>query len=471
MGLSTGDSAAVNDAVTIFSELHVRAPEEGSLTYNLANAIANRAQLDQPEGPDWYLRTGGARRRARALFGEAAKSLRGVDAQTASQATTNLGNSLDSAYRWVEAYECYQEALEMFPENGVASGCAAQVLFRVGSSGPLGHRPHLLDVAGRLAHHSKGHQNIVAGIAGSAAVAAFERLASRPGGLANASLDADATEYERFVAAHRLLLSPVLEGMGHDRRRWDDAHIESVTESVGAGATTPPIFAMFNVMKGDYVVARELLFKGIQGLERVGAAPGDTGLYFDTLDYAIYGLTPSWLVLAQRTVLDLLDKIAVALNDFLGVGLKPRKVNFHEFWREKPNESTWRPKLAEAIRGGNHALIALSEIAADLTDGSQEGASPGLLHAEKKARHAGTHRFVVLHDLPIGDSRPSEAIEHVQVAEFERTVVRTLRLARAALLHFLEAIGCSERAQSGDDRLAGEMLVYPHHYIRGDDNV
>lgn len=64
---------------------------------------------------------------------------------------TNLGNSLDAGYRWIEAFECYQGALEWFPENGGASGSAAVVLARVGSSALLGNRAHLLGVAARLA--------------------------------------------------------------------------------------------------------------------------------------------------------------------------------------------------------------------------------------------------------------------------------------------------------------------------------
>jgi tetratricopeptide (TPR) repeat protein len=463
------DAAAVDEAIAIFSELRADASDKGRLTYNLANAVASRAQLDEPKGPDWYLRTAGERRRARALYGEAAVSLQDQDLRLASQAMTNLGNSLDTAYRWIEAFDRYQAALNLFPQNGVAAGCASRVLGRVASTGLLGHRPHLLDVASRLADHAKRHREVVAELAGSDAVATFEKLASPPGGLATASLRPDATEYERFVAEHRLLLSPILEGLGHDPERWDDAHIATLTESVGTGATVPPIFAMFNVMKADYLVARELLFQGFQDLDGRGAAAPDSGLYFDTLDYALYGVTPSRLVLAQRAALDLLDKIAVALNEHLAVGLKAQEVTFHKFWRLKPNEPTWRPALAEAIRGGNNALIALSEIAADLTDGSQDGSLPGLLHAEKRTRHAGTHRFVVVHDFMMGDSRPSEAIEHLPLETFRETVLRTVRLARAALLHFLETIGYSECAKPRDGKFVGEMLVRPHHVIRGDD--
>lgn len=460
------DATAAKESVALFSELHQLAPDDGALTYNLANSMASEAQLDEPKGADWYLRTATLRRGARAFYGESATALRDRNVRLASQAMTNLGNSLDAAHRWVEAFDAYQEALALYPDNGMASGCAAEVLVRIAALGLMGHRPHLLDVAARLANHAKTHRNVVAEIGGPRAAANFDKLTSRPGELASTSLRAEATDYERFVAEHRLLLSPILDGVAHDPKRWDDAHIAGLSEPLNTGASVPPLYAMFNVMKADYLVARELLF---QGLCQPETTRRDTGLYMDTLDYAVYGLMPSRLVLAQRAALDLLDKIAVALNEHLSVGLKPKDVNFHGFWREKPNQPTWRPTIEKAIHDGNGALIALSEIAADLTDGSQEGASPGLLNPEKRTRHAGTHRFVVLHDLKMGDSRPSDAIEHYDLEAFQETVMRTMRLARAALLHFLEVIGYTERNQPRDGKLVGEMLIVPHHHIRGED--
>lgn len=238
-GMRAKDASAVEDAIAIFSELRADVPDKGSLTYNLANAVVSRAQLDETKGPDWFLRTAGERRRARALYGEAAVSPQGQDPQLASQAMTNLGNALDAAHRWIEAFDRYQAALDLFPQNGVAAGCASRVLARVASRALLGHRPHLLDVAARLADHAKRHREVVAELAGPDAVATFEKLASLPGGLATASLRPDATEYERFVAQNRLLLSPILEGLGHDPKRWDDAHIAALTEPVGTGGPCP----------------------------------------------------------------------------------------------------------------------------------------------------------------------------------------------------------------------------------------
>jgi hypothetical protein len=377
---------------------------------------------------------------------------------------TNLGNGLDAAYRWIEAFDAYQRALDLYPDNGVASGCAAEMLLRVSSVGVLGHRPHLADVAQRLAHHAKVNAETVIKFAGPAAVKAFERLPSKTGGLARADLGKKPSAYERFVARNRLLLSPIMEGLGHDKRRWDDAHVRGISEPASAGGQVPPLFAMFNVMKGDYLIARELLFGGVSDGK---GRPRDTGLYFDTLDYAVYGSTPSRLVLAQRSALDLLDKIAVALNDYFSFGEKPKNVHFHTFWGEKPKKPRWKPALAAAIGKGNPALVALSEIAADLSDGSEESSTPGRLSVEKRARQAGTHRFVVVHDIAPGEPRPNPAIDHHMLKSFRDTAIETVRLSRAALLYFLEAIAYEERTRRTGGGLVGTTEVHPHHKIRG----
>ncbi len=465
-GAAARDVASVAEATDVFSRLHGRFPDNGGLAYNLANALVVQAKLDGTPTPDWYLHTADRRSRARVLYGQAANCLGHDDPALASQAMTNLGNSLDGAHRWIEAFEAYQEALKIYPQNGVASGCAARVLFRVSSTAILGHKPHLIDVALRLAHHAKSNRETVVRFAGTQAARRFERLRSKAGGIARQELGKRPSAYERFVAENRLLLSPIMEGLGHDRRRWDDAHIRGITEETSAGAQVPPLFAMFNVMKADYLVARELLF---QGLSKARGAPPDTGLYFDTLDYAVYGAAPSRLVLAQRAALDLLDKIAVALNDLLSVGEKPPDVSFRRFWREKPKQPRWRPALAKAIHGGNPALIALAEIATDLSTGSQEGSLPGLLHAEARARNAGTHRFIVLHDIAPGDPRPSAAIEHHRLEVFRGTGIRTVRLARAALLHFLEVVAYVERSRPQGGPIESMPVLQPHHVVRGHD--
>lgn len=458
-GRVMGDVGAVDEATRIFSDLRERLPDNGGISYNLANALASRAQLDPAELPDWYLATGSVRREARALFAEAASKLEPTNPPLASQALTNLGHALDAAFRWIEAFDAYQQALEIYPQNGVASGSAAEMLLRVTSGVVLGHKRHLVDVARRLAYHAQTNRDTVARFAGPQAVATFDKLPAKASPLARTIGRAGRLgPYERFVTDNRLLLSPVLEGLGHNRRRWDDACIAQLSSAVSHGPKEPPVVAMFNVMKADYLVARDLLFRGSDA-NRKGRR--ETGLYFDTSDYALYGSRPSLLVLAQRAALDVLDKIAVALNEYLFVGEKVKAVYFHSLWREKPHAPRWKPALADAIQQGNPALVALSEIAVDLAEGADGDSMPGYLHGTKQARHAGTHRFVVLHDLSPGEPLPSPAIEHHMLDAFERTALRTVRLSRAALLHFLEVVTWSERARP-DPGLALQMRLRPH---------
>lgn len=77
----------------------------------------------------------------------------------------------------------------------------------------------------------------------------------------------------------------------------------------GAASTPPPVFAMFNMLKSDFILARDLAWRAVD--ESVWPK---TGRFSDTLDFATYGPDISALMLAHRTALDLLDKVAVTAN-------------------------------------------------------------------------------------------------------------------------------------------------------------
>jgi len=375
---------------------------------------------------------------------------------------TNLGNVLDSAHRWIEAYECYREALIVYPQNGTASGNAAQLLNRIAPNDTLGHQTHLIELAQHHAQHAKDNLDTVKELAGELAVATYQIL---PADIASPSAipQIDTTsEYETFIARNRLYLAPILDGLAHNRRRWDDVHVRLLIERIETGPEVPPVIAMVNELKADYLVARDLLYQGLKN----PPANDDTGRYLDTLDYASYGKQSSRLVLAQRSSLDLLDKIAVAINEHFNLAMLSDRVTFINIWRERPAADNWRPRLRQILEVGNPGLIALSDIAADLLEkGPHE--EPPLLSAERAARNTGTHRFTVLHDMTAGAYRASKAIDHHDLRAFQKMSLRTLKLARAALLYFLEAIFFDSAANRDASVASTPLLLRSHHYIRG----
>ena len=113
--------------------------------------------------------------------------------------------------------------------------------------------------------------------------------------------------------------------------------------------------------------------------------PGDPGLYTDTLDGALYGEPPALLLLAQRSALDVLDKIAVTANEHFSTGLSPSRVEYSRYWRD-PQTGQPRPQLGPGDEG-QRCLLALAELAGDLT-------ADGMYPSARLLRNAGTHRLV-----------------------------------------------------------------------------
>lgn len=213
---------------------------------------------------------------------------------------------------------------------------------------------------------------------------------------------------------------------------------------------------MLNVMKSDYLAARYLAYQALT------ADFPESGLYADTLDYAVYGTASSLLALAQRACIDVLDKIAAATTEFFRISGNVKVVYFWSRWFDNPQRNKplkWHPSLRPHLEQGNMAIIALAEISHDLSD-------DGFLIRKKAFRHSSTHRFTVFHDIGGQPSRDCDQIEHCEIEEFKEHLIESLQLARAAILYFVEMVSIAETKRS-----AGGMkmrLNVPHHHeIRG----
>lgn len=438
---------AVEEGVGLARQLTAARPESDECRYNLANGLIALADLDSTRWPSWLFATREIRREARTLMEVVCRT---EDLNLATQALTNLGNALDRSYRWSEAFDVYVDALSVDPTNSVAAMAAAEMLLRCASRG-IGKPEALRRVAMRYAKIARANRERVLELAGPAGVAALDKL---PDGESAPKLDVSGLKpYLRFVAEHHLALVPTIEGLDPKLRRWDSLLIHSITEPLGSPAAPPPLLAMLNTIKAGYLAARRLAYRALSVRER------QTGLYADTLDYALYGTDVASLLLAQRAAVDVLDQIAVALNDYLGLGLGVRQVDFAKLWRDK-DKLAWRPELEAEIAAGNSAVVALGELAEDL--------SSGFLKAKLEARNSSTHRFTVLHDEALGRSRPCEAIEHRDYSAFVDETIATLKAVRAAILYFVEIVTLREHRLHHDEQTRLPLYVPAHHDIRHD---
>lgn len=425
------------------------------LAYNKANALIDKADACSVKRPDWYLCTADLRRDARRLFQQAAGASSSADVR--GRATTNLGNSLYQANRWVEAYDSYCDALKYDPTNAVASLMAAKVLKRC-INRRIGNQKVLQCVAAK--HLKSAARNIerLKEIAGESALDQLKQLLKNNWSVSQVLVKAP-SRYEAFVELHRLALSLTIEGLEVSLKRWDNLKPFSVTESVNKDSGVPPVFAMCNTLKSEFLVARRLAFDAISD------PPKDSGSYSDTLDYAIYGVCSSMLVLAQGMSMDILDKIAVAVTEHLELGDKREGIYFRNRWFAEKDKTiaktSWHADLLKPLNGGNVAIIALADIALDIREN-------GYLTGKRQMRNEGTHRFVVLHDVGSSPSRECSYVQHWSLKDFELETLQTLRLARSAIIYFVEFIALEERARRVETKTILQE-VPDHHWIRGKD--
>jgi tetratricopeptide (TPR) repeat protein len=452
-GAIISDRQVIGEGIQLFKTMLQIRPADGGLHYNIGNGLVALADQEPYASFDWYLQTAETRREGRGYLRRALT----LDkcAKVGSMSLTNLGNAFWKAHRWAEAYDAYSNALMQDTTNAVASTGAVKVLLRCAKCG-IGDRKVLFAVAARHLQNARQHPHRIRELAGLQAYNELLKLLQEDMDGGDPPDLSRATDYERFVAKHRLTLCPTIEGLDVSLKRWDSLRIESVSEPVQTEHGVPPLFAMFNVMKSDFLIARYIAYIALSD-----GIP-DSGFYADTLDYAMYGTVPSMLSLAQRACMDVLDKIAVATSEYCGIPNSER-TTFTSRWfvpTKKGQPLAWDPSLSGRISKGNTALIALAEVSLDLHEG-------GALSEKKAYRNSSTHRFTVLHDIACKPSRKSDHVEHCKSDEFEAHLIESLQLARAALLYFVEMVSIEEHRAPGNRM---PIFVPSHHSIRGDED-
>lgn len=426
--------------------------------YNLANALVARAELSKTG--DWlndHERSRTDRAESRRLYRLVATA-EDQDDSLRSQAWTNLANQFTQSVRLGEAHDARLAALAIEPGNGVAAALAARDLLWLYNQGGCSELTKI--EAAMLARVAKANVDRMESYVGPGIAKQLAEMADQLGDPPKRSPHTDA--FVRWVEEERLTLGPAVELVDPSLGKIDWLMLPGILEREErpSAITPPPIFAMFNSLKADFILARDLAWREVSE-----TAWPTTGRFADTLDYAVYGPGTSALVVAHRTALDLLDKVAVTANKYFEIGEPPDRVYFGSLWRPGLKKKNGPIQLAApveaAIRDGVCALYGLVELAEDYSTDT------GILRAQKDLRNAGTHRFIVLHDEGVS-AREAAEVEHYGKYEFLDEVINALRIARSAIQTLCLAITQHEATlrRKVPGRI-GTLEVLDHDYIRG----
>ena len=145
---------------------------------------------------------------------------------------------------------------------------------------------------------------------------------------------------------------------------------------------------------------------------------------------------------AYRSSYSIFDKVALFVNDYFSIGLRPRDVTFRRIWSEKGRGTDFTIR-SEFRNSENWHLRGLYFLSMDLFGRDfGELAEPDAKDLAK-LRQQIEHRFLSFQHM--GADHGSETHLYVSVQDFQKKALRLLKMAREALIYLSLAMHREER--------------------------
>ena len=465
-GLRLKNLALVEEGLQVWSKLGPYC--SATISYNLASAQLHLWQLavEQAGLGDAWLNKRIHLHEARRLFRGVAQD-EDAEIDLRLKALTDCGNSFDIVGRYIDALGCYERALRLDSSFGMASGNRGVTLLNVASL-MRGRKSHLLLQAAADLDTAINDRERVLLCGGQSALDTFERL--RAGLSVSGDLQNHAHESSlQFGDPHLdwclrnglfLHISP--DSIRAESKTLDSVSFVSFRLSLSDDAVLDranEIIDAFNTIKQDYIAARYLVWlaaaEGSPIQEQARIITTRTS-FWDTLNYADWGVRPGIGVQAFKVALDILDTIAVFVHLYLRSGRGVRSIDVRTLPYTSRSKKVLAPPLAEALKPPEHnkGLAALFDLSAELDE--QSNSALGRL---VQRRNAATHRFFAVHNEGVPYS--SEWTEHVSWPELIEQSLESLRIARGAILYLAQMIHVHEKATDVPDTQGSLTMPMP----------
>lgn len=348
----------------------------------------------------------------------------------ASETWVNLGNCFDELGRVIDALECYEKALELRKNHGMALANKGQALVNYAMIAGEHERTFLLEAYSLLSQALELGVHLEAASTFSKYLkyirARFpdEQNFDKPPKFPGYTIKAR-SKIERFLIdfclEKRLYLNICDFCRKCDAAIGDTAFIKKMI------TRTPNRFfhlsEYLNQIKQDYVTARFLLI--LSRYEGLSLNFVDKRVkIIDTLDYRTYNIYIQLVKTSFKGFYDILDKIACFINDYLELGIPERKTTFRKIWYSNLKTKMIHKKIMDTK---NLSLNALFDIHRDFENGPYEKL--------KNTRHALTHRFVNIRSF-----QEKEDEENMTEEILVRQTLELARIVRSAIIYLLHFV-------------------------------
>ncbi|MBU1033164.1 hypothetical protein KJ937_04530 [Patescibacteria group bacterium] len=360
------------------------------------------------------------------------------------QLLVNLGNSLDTLGRGIEAIHAYNKALRLsknFPMAVVNRAKALRAFAEISDK----HRPSIYITAYQDIKSVLDNPKLVQ-VGGPEAKKAFEReLAYIESRFQDKSLlkknikhprykTKGLTKFEKyyldFCSQERLFLNFHIHDDHCEAAIEDPVFIRLITK-VDDNDTFYNFAKQLNQIKEDYAVARLNLVQSQYKQKAFNNISKRTS-YVYALDYSQFNLYLGLLKSAFKDAFNILDKIAVFINDYYDLGLKENNIYF-------TTTSVWENKgviRKEVLNSENLSLYALYDVYRDFKSNRYQKI--------KQIRNALTHRRLIVFDSSITSADDNVDKHNIDSDTFFQETVDLMRLTKATIIYLINFVNTEE---------------------------
>jgi hypothetical protein len=363
----------------------------------------------------------------------------------ASQILVNLGNCFDHLGRVIEAVECYEEALKLKPEHGMALGNKGIALFYYARL-TGGHQGTFLMEANSLLS-----QALKVGVPPEA-VNVFrkymetirkqfpdQKVLDKPAKYPGCRVKAK-SKFERFLVEfclkNKLYLNICNFCQKCNLAIGDPIHIQKMIVPMNKEGQKDlmeddsfmRLSGYLNQIKQDYITARFLLVLSRYSGLNLNFVDKRVKIR-NTLDYSMHNIYIELVKASFGNFYDILDKIACFINEYLELGMSKTEVHFQRVWYDKKTKTIYK----KIVDTKNFSLNALFDVHRDFDE------KDGPYKRLRSIRNALTHRFINI--------RMFQQLEDEENMTEDTLVSRTLelaRLVRSAIIYLLYFVQSEE---------------------------
>ena len=367
------------------------------------------------------------------------------DSFTTSQIWVNLGNCFNTLGRVLDALECYEKAIALEPNHGMALGNKGAGLYYYATVAGEHQGTFLREAYSLLAQafekgvnteavpyfnnyleeikrRFKGREHVLEnqpkypGIS-SKGDSEIEKFSSKFCldnklylNICNYCQQCDAAFGDTAVI--RKMIVPLTK---HNDKDWlkDDQYLR--------------LSRYLNQIKQDYVTARFMLMLSRYKELNLDFVHRRVKI-IDTLDYNLHNTYVELVKVSFKGFYGVLDKVAYFINDYLRLGIPDRRVSFGAVWYQSLRDKTIREQILATESFSLNALFSLHQ---DFEDGEFKNL--------RLTRDALTHRFVnvkLFHD--------KEDIENMSESSLISLTFELARATRNAILYLLQFVHTEE---------------------------